>query len=353
MINKWTRWRLPLQLLLICIGVIPFLIACNARADIPTAEVPYVSWTGVSQFVRPVWSPDGTNLVLEEAHPRDMSIAQLALYSVKDEQLTPLTYTLGYYTSMSWSPDSSRLVVTRVNDRAYGKDNKGQDVQVIDLSTKQIKSIGLGDGVAWAPDGQHIAIYVGPNLNTHPGQFEINIVQPDGILLKTIPLPITPTLPGPTPAPATPAPGQLFNIPPSPSEDSFGGMSWSPDSQQIVLSIIRAPSAGGFMGDLHVVSVAGNEYHKITSEGLNHEPAWSSDGRTIAYIKGTQLSFGSLYLIRPDGSCPSLLSETITASSLSWSPDGSKIAYADGNSVYILDIKKKLASGTTAFNSCP
>ena len=340
--------------LFLFIGMTILLNACGTTADIPSAEAPYVSTTGASPFVRPVWSPNGAEIVLEESRdPSVMIDNRLSLYTLKDEQLTPITYTRGYYTSMSWSPDSSRLVVTRVNDRAYGKDNKGQDVQVIDLSTKQIKSIGLGDGVAWAPDGQHIAIYVGPNLNTHQGKFAIKIVQPDGTLLKTILLPITPTLPGPTPAPATPAPGQLFNLPPFPSEDVFGGMSWSPDSQQIVLSVIRMPSGGDFTGDLHVVNVAGNEYHKITSEGLNHEPAWSPDGKTIAYIKGSLLSYGKLYLIRPDGSCPSPLSEVITASSLSWSPDASKIAYEDGRSIYILDIKKKLASGTTAFGSCP
>lgn len=350
MIARLQHWCL---LSLLFFGIIVSLNACGARADIPNEEIPYVSWTGVSPFVRPIWAFDGAKLLLEESHPGAMSDSRLALYTLEDEQLTPLTYTLGYYTSMSWSPDSSRLVVTRVNDRAYGKDNKGQDVQVIDLSTKQIESIGLGDGVAWAPNGQYIAIYVGPNLNTHEGDFAIKIVQPDGTLIKTIPLPITPTPPGPTPAPATPAPGQLFNIPPFPSEDLFGGMSWSPDSQQIVLSITRAPSAGDFTGDLHVVSVAENEYHKITSAGLNHEPAWSPDGRAIAYIKGPRLISGRLYLIKPDGSCSVPLSETISASSLSWSPNSSKIAYEYGNGIYILDIKKKLASGTTAFSSCP
>ncbi len=350
MIAKLQHWCL---LSLLFIGIIVSFNGCGARADIPDEESPYVSWTGVSPFIRPIWAFDGMKLLLEESHPGAMSDSRLALYTLNDRQLTPLTYTLGYYTSMSWSPDSSKLAVSRVNDRAYEKDNNGQDIQVVDLVTKQIKTIGLGDGVAWAPDGQYIAIYVGPNPNTHQGQFAINIVRTDGALFKSIPLPITPTLPGPTPASATLAPGQLFNIPPSPSEDLFGGMSWSPDAKWLVFSIIRAPSAGDFTGDLYIVNIARNEYRRITSGGLNHEPAWSPDGRTIAYIKGPRLTYGRLYLIKPDGSCLAPLSETISAGSLSWSPDSGKIAYEDGNGIYILDVKKKLASGTTPVSSCP
>jgi Tol biopolymer transport system component len=350
MINKLERWCL---LPLLYIAIIASLNACGASADIPSAEAAYVSWTGVRPFVRPVWSPDGTKLVLEESRdPSVMIDNHLALYTLKDEQLTPLTYTLGYYTSVSWSADSSKLAVARVNDRVYGKDNKGQDIQVIDLTTKQIKTIGLGDGVAWAPDAQHIAIYVGPNPNTHLGPFAINIVRPDGTLLKTIPLPIMPTPPGPTPAPAPPAPGQLFNIPPSPSEDLFNGMSWSPDSQQIVFSVMHQ-SAGSLTGDLYIVGINGNEFRQITSEGWNHEPAWSPDGKTIAYIKELQPIFGRIYFMRPDGSCSLPVSDKITASSLSWSPDNSKIVYEDGRDVYILDVQKKLASGTTPYSSCP
>ncbi len=220
---------------------------------------------------------------------------------------------------MSWSPDNTRLVGAKLN---YNGDR--WNIETIDLATQRIKIIGFGEGAAWAPNGRSIAVYVGANNETNPGQFSINLTEPDGILIKSILLPISSTL--------------------SNGSNRFDGMSWSPDSQKLVFSIMHWSPDNKLTGDLYTLNVNGNEFRKITSEGWNRNPIWSPNGETIAYISMKPASiYGQLYLVKPDGSCPQQLGEDISAEGISWSPDGNRIGYEYQKSIYIFDVQKKLA----------
>ena len=320
------RWYL---LFLLCVTLLLFLVACHQGTDIPANERDYVAWTGISGFVQPVWSPDGTMLALKEfKEPQAQEHTRLFLYTFDRQQMIPITDTMGAYRAISWSPDSLKLVVAKINERKYGK-----DIQVVDVRAGQITTIGFGEGAAWSPDGQSIAIYMGPKTNTSQGHFSIDLVRPDGILIKTIPLPIAPT------------PNTWF--------DEYDGMSWASDSQWIALSIMHWSSDNKLTGDVYVTDVNGDKFRQITTKGWNREPTWSPDGKTIAYIAMEFASiFGRVYLVKPDGSCASLLSDALMTQSLSWSPDGNHIAYEFKNGVYILDFKKKLTSGSIPYSSC-
>lgn len=339
------------SLFFICIWLMLSLGACSRYADIPPEEVEYISWTGLSPFERPVWSPDGTRLALKEWSLPGLGKARLAIYTFADEQLHLLTYTSGYFTSLSWSTDSSKLVVAKVDERGYGS-----QIEIVDLNSEQVTMIGSGAaGAAWAPDGQVIAIFVAPNSNTTSNQFAINLVRADGKLLKTIPLQIkiAPISQSPTAIPPTLAPGQLFFIPSYPPEYNFDGMSWSPDGQQIAFSLSHHSSEGGLAGDLYIVNVDTGELRQMTFEGWNYEPAWSPSGNMIAYIKDVKSRLGGrLYVMKPNGSCSSALSDMPFVEGISWSPDGSRIVYESGNGIYILNVAKKLASSSTQFGSC-
>lgn len=299
------------------------------QAEIPATEAEYVSRTNITLFEQPIWSPDGKSLALKEfKYPEAKEHTRLFLYTFDNEQLNSIPNTLGDYRTVSWSPDSTKLVVARLDDRGAGI-----DIQVIDLSTATVATIGRGKGAAWAPNGQSIAIYVGPRMNRELSQFVINLVQPDGTLIKPVTLPITPT--------------------PSSDGDTFDSLSWSPDSQQIVLSISHWPVNHHATSTLYLINVDTTEFHQLTTEDTNLQPVWSPDGNMIAFIKQNPASLsGKIYLLWPSKNCSTPLSETIVAKSLSWSPDGSRIAYENATKVYLFDVAKKLASGNLVGKAC-
>lgn len=71
------------------------------------------------------------------------------------------------------------------------------------------------------------------------------------------------------------------------------------------------------------------------------EPAWSPDGKYIAYVHGdTAPGKTGIYIITPEGKENHLFHSGITASEPAWSPDGQWIAFSDETQIW----KKKLNS---------
>jgi Tol biopolymer transport system component len=106
--------------------------------------------------------------------------------------------------------------------------------------------------------------------------------------------------------------------------------SWSPDSRRIVFESIG--DAGFF--DIFVMPRGGGDAINLTggSPGNDLNPVWSPDGAQIAFVSqrdGTD----AIYVMKANGASPRLVvgpSEEICVDlqSLTWSPDGSRLAYA-------------------------
>lgn len=107
------------------------------------------------------------------------------------------------------------------------------------------------------------------------------------------------------------------------------GPQWSSDSKRIVYS------AGGALADsldLFVVTVSTRRVVRlIGAAGNDVDPAWSPDGKTIAYIHQPPADvLGALVIVRANGTGRRTLLSNPGYSAPAWSPDSTRLAVVRG-----------------------
>jgi TolB protein len=96
-----------------------------------------------------------------------------------------------------------------------------------------------------------------------------------------------------------------------------------------------------FVQDGNLYLHQGQQTRQITRDGLTRDPAWSPDGRRVAYVRREE-SFSDIYLLDVNGGLPtqvtfnrgqsqpwtqSFMHEVVWATSPTWTPDGERLVF--------------------------
>jgi hypothetical protein len=161
----------------------------------------------------------------------------------------------------------------------------------------------------WSPDGTAI-VYLALSQGTR----SLRVMAPDGSGNRRLPLPA------------------LIDVGPTP-------FAFSPDWFWVAF--------GG--NELLVSRPDGSEQRRLSDLAFGSVPAWSPDGRTIAFSRTT-----GLHVVGVDGSGLRRISDRY-ASRLEWSPDGELIAFStrDGDTDHVFVVRPDATSETSLTRALP
>src|SRR5215470_18553908 len=108
----------------------------------------------------------------------------------------------------------------------------------------------------------------------------------------------------------------------------------SPDGKWVAFAVSTPDmDANRNASNVWVMSTAGGEARQLTQSGRDMAPAWSPDGKTLAFLSSRDGS-SQIYLLSMTGGEPKKLSTLSTGADLfQWSPDGKTIAFT--SAVYV------------------
>lgn len=199
---------------------------------------------------------------------------------------SPLTGNQSINLSPRWSPDGRLLAYT-----SYRNGNPDLYLLNFDSGRRDVISSqqGLNATPGWSPDGQWLALAMSATGGTNLFLISRN---------------------GGTPKPLTT--GSAISVSPS----------FSPNGRQIVFNSDR-----GGTPQIYVMDVDGSNLRRITFQGTyNSSPRWSPRGEKIVFM--CRIAGNQICLINPDGSGLQQLTSVGNNEEPAWSADGRHIAFS-------------------------
>jgi len=160
----------------------------------------------------------------------------------------------------------------------------------------------------WSPDGSKIVF-----VSWRDGNDEIYIMNADGS-----------------------NPRRLTDNPASDNDPD-----WSPDGRWIVFKSNRAYASGppqettglDSSFEIFLMDTTGSHLTRLTFDGYSdHDPDWSPDGSTIAFLRYREGKGPDVWFMNPDGSAQRNFTKSGNSWYTSWSPDGNWLTFCSTRS---------------------
>ena len=305
----------------------------------------------------PAWSPDGRKLAFVSRRDGNSDIYVMNADGSGQENLTRQPANDSH---PSWSPDGRKIAFV-------SRRNGNSEIYVMNADGSGLRNVTRSPSndldPAWSPDGRAIAFVQKIQKKCAPSPLHtpcnnneayLSVVNGDGSGLRRL----------------TTHPAHLFN--PSWSADGktirYGRYlvhadgtgqtelprnvplagAWSPDGQRIAFAVVdRSPGlrTDDANAGLWVMNADGSNPRRVARNAASTDPAWSPDGRRIAFRRFDRLAENSdLFVVNADGSglrrltrhAASVAERAHLARWFAWSPDGRTIAFLHNREVYIV-----------------
>lgn len=302
-------------------------------------------------YYPPAWSPDGASIAFScyasDLVPGDTNggddvfVKTLATGAVQRVS-TNATGAQAYGSGPEWSPDGASIAFTSGADNLGPDDTNGkEDVFVKTLATGAVQRVASDSSCPkWSPDGARIAFASGAD-NLVPGDTN-----------GTWDVFVTTLATGAVQRVNTDATGTQAN------SGSSCGPVWSPDGTRIAFASNASNLVAGDTNDardVFVKTLATGAIQRINTDNVGTQanknysfgPLWSPDGASIAFVSRADnlvpgdtnndydvfvktLSTGAIQRVNTDASGGQANYHMELGIGLSWSPDGTRIAFSSG-----------------------
>jgi len=277
----------------------------------------------------PIFAADGKSIfytknvtpgpIFEYAQDSNTDLFHIERYDLETGEITTAVSGAGGSVRPAPSPDGKKIAFVRrerTRSKLYVKDlTSGVETKVYDALDQDVQEVwavtGLYPNMAWTPDGKSLVFWAGGKIRR---------VDADGANGAVIPFRVNDTrgvIDGPHPV-VTVAPERFQTKMPR-----FAAV--SPDGKSVVFETL---------GKLYVKPMAGGEARRLTrgGEGMELFPAWSRDGKSIAFVSWTDKDLGQIQVIPAAGGA----ARTVTTqpghfARPAFSPDGKTIVFEKGS----------------------
>ena len=221
-------------------------------------------------------------------------------------RIAPITSDAGTESFASFSPDASQIAYTW--DGGSGG-NSNIYVKLIDggASLRLTDSSAIDSSPAWSPDGRNIAF-----LRYQRGSAGVYLVPPIG---------------GPE--------RKIADVRIPRRSHVLRNLAWSPDAKHLALI---DGGGRGEPGGIHLLTINSGERTAILEGrprgGFRHSPAFSPDGRALAFLQSVGLSADDIYIVRLDqdlqaaGEPRRVTEDEARIDGLVWAVDGESIIFS-------------------------